>query len=414
MTQTSTRQHELEALALDLATLPELQAAGEAAARIFEDYPNAFTSDGRGSLEDAARQHFYGAIQLATNSDPAHPEILATCLYDHLLPDGRTFPSSLHGGLENPDNVYRIIPVGPQWRYTLSGVRDEVPPAQVTYELMDTVPGLGGLGDQLGLLTDRDMEYAEDGSFTITIDADPADGRRPNHIQCPPEARALFVRDTLSDWTTQRPNRLRIASVQGPERAPRSLADITSEAADYIPAYARFWNDFRDSFVAKMNMKTNAFDPPAQRTGAWGYIANTQFRLEPDEALVFTTEVADAPYHAVLIGNHWWIAHEASRRSGAFNNAQAWRNEDGSTTFVIAARDPGVANWLDSAGLCSGVVQVRWQGAAPGAAAPPPIRDTRVVHTHELAGLTPAVTPQQRDEEQAARHASYLHRLDYL
>lgn len=409
----STRQQELERLALALSDRPELRETREAALDVFQTHPNAATPDGRRSLHDAATQHFYGAIQLATNSDPAHPHVLTTCLYEHPIADGEAFPAALHGGLENPDNVYRIVPVGADWRYELTGVRHANPPAQVTYELMDSAPGVDGIGEQLGLVTDGELHTDADGRFTITIDADPADGR-PNHIHCPPGAKALFIRDTLSDWHTQQPHRLRITRVGGPDRPLRSEDDIVREAAGLVPRYAQFWNDFRDRFLAGSDRETNGFGPPLARTGGWGYIVNTPYLLARDEALVFTTDRGAAPYHAVLVGNDWWIAHDASRRSGAYNQSQTRDNRDGSTTFVVAAQDPGVANWLDTGGLHSGIVQVRWQGAGADAAPPRPVRDVQVVGVRELSELLPPLSPELRQAELTARHTSYLRRLDYL
>lgn len=405
------RQAELEQLALRLIGRPELQRARTIARQVFEDHPNAGTPDGRTSLLDAANQHFLGAVQLATNSDPANPEILAICLYDHPAEGDQNFPPALHGGLENPDNVYRIVPVSAEYRYELAGVRHRPAPAQVTYELMDTAPGVDGIGAQLGLLSDRDMQVAADGSFTITVDADPADGRA-NHIQCPPEAKALFIRDTLGDWERQRPDALRIARVDGPTRSPKTEAEIAAEAADLVPRYARFWNDFRDGFLARMNLPTNAFGPPMARTGGWGHIVNSEFALGPDEALVFTTDPGAAPYHAILVGNHWWIAHEASRRSGGYNMEQARPNADGSFTFILTSRDPGLENWLDPGGLASGVVQIRWQGAAAGAPPPPPVRDVRVGPLADVAWDLTAISAEQRAEQLSLRRSSYLRRLE--
>jgi hypothetical protein len=404
------RQRELEQLALRLSRRPEVQQARSAAREVFTAHPNAATPDGRASLSDAADQHFIGAVQLATNADPAHPEVLAICLYDHPISGGEVFPSALHGGLENPDNVYRIVPVSAQWRYELAGRRPELAPTQVTFELMDTAPGVDGIGAHLGMLTDRDLVVDEDGRYTVTIDADPADGR-PNHIQCPPEARALFVRDTLSDWHRQRPHPLHVSRVDGPARPRRSEDELARDAAALVPRYARFWNEFRDGFLTQMNLPVNAFGTPMARSGGWGYIDNAAFALAPDEALVFTTDAGSAPYHAVLVGNHWWIAHDASRRSGAFNMTQARSDPDGTFTFVIASDDPGTENWLDPAGQRGGVVQVRWQGAAAGAAPPPPIRDVRVVPVRELGPELPRVSAEQRAAQLADRHTSYLRRI---
>ena len=102
------KQKELEALALKLAETPRLQQAREAARQVFLTHPYAGTPDGAASAEDAALQHFYGALHLATNTDPHHPEISVVCMYRHSI-DGQEFPSSLHGGLENPDKDRKSV-----------------------------------------------------------------------------------------------------------------------------------------------------------------------------------------------------------------------------------------------------------------------------------------------------------------
>lgn len=407
-------QKEQEALALRLAERPALREAREIARQVFLSHPYAATAGGKASVEDAARQHFYGALQLAVNTDPHRPEISMVCTYRHAI-DSQEFPASLHGGLENPDNIYRIIPISSDSRYALHGVRHQSAPAQVTYELMDSIPGVTSIGKQLGLLMDRDMQVAPDGSFTITIDADPA-GARPNHIRSTPDTSALFIRDTLSDWSTQSPDRLRIVRLAGPDTPPRSEQALIEAAAALVPAYARFWNEFRDMHVKKLAFKTNQFDPPASRSGGWGFIANTHFAIQDDEAFVFTADPTLAPYHAVLIGNHWWIALDADARSGALNTAQSTPNRDASVTYVIAARDPGAHNWLDTGGLHEGIIQMRWQGTPAGVTVlPDAITEARLVKLadlpHQLRAETAWLTPDQRAAQRASRLASYQRRL---
>jgi hypothetical protein len=411
---TPAKLKDLEALALHLSEIPAVRESREAARQVFLAHPYARTPDGGATLEDAARQHFYGALQLVTNNDPHHPEISVVCLYEHAT-GGQAFPSALHGGLENPDNIYRLIPISSDSHYVIKGVRRDPAPSQVTYELMDSIPGVRGIGEQIAMLMDRDMKIAADGSFTITIDPDPAGGRA-NHIRSTPDARVLFIRDTLSDWTTQSPDELTISRIAGPQRPRRTQQELIEEAVSLVPAYARFWNDFRDMYVRKLDHKTNRFDPPYARTGGWGFIANTHFAIADDEAFVLTTTPEPAPYHAVLIGNHWWIALDAARRSGALNTSQSRANRDGTITYVISARDPGVHNWLDTGGLHEGIIQVRWQGTPPNVTSlANGIVDARVL---KLANLkqhlreeTVWVTRDERKAQLDGRYASWQRRL---
>ncbi|MGB8364159.1 MAG: DUF1214 domain-containing protein [Rhizomicrobium sp.] len=407
-------QKVLEALALKLSMIPAVVEAKEAGRQVFLAHSNAKTVDGAASLEDAARQHFYGALQLVPNLDPYHPKIQSLFLYRHTT-DGQEYPSALHGGIENPDNIYRIIPVSPDSRYELHGVRHNPPPAQVTFELMDSVPGLDSIGEQVAILQDRDMVIAPDGSYTITIDPSPADGR-PNHIRTTQAAKCLFIRDSMSDWRTQRPDMLRIVRTAGPQRPPRTEQELINLAVWLIPHYAQFWQDLRDHYVAHMNLKTNVFDPAFMRAGGWQFISNTHFAIGDEEAFVFTTNPNDAPYHAVLIANHWWITMDSDRCTGSFNTSQATPNRDGSITFVVAARDPGAHNWLDTGGARRGILQVRWQGLPPDVTAlPDGVRDFRVVKLAELKSALPPeavwLTPDQRKAQREARHAAYVLRF---
>jgi hypothetical protein len=63
---------------------------------------------------------------------------------------------------------------------------------------------------------------------------------------------------------------------------------------------------------------------------------------------------------------------------------------------VVSANDPGVPNWLDTAGYPRGVVQGRWTGCDSS-----PVPSVRKVGFTELRSLlpsdTPSVTPAQRE-----------------
>jgi hypothetical protein len=63
---------------------------------------------------------------------------------------------------------------------------------------------------------------------------------------------------------------------------------------------------------------------------------------------------------------------------------------------VVAARDPGVPNWLDTGGCLSGALQGRWNQAS--SAPHPSIRRVRLDQIRDhLPADTPFTTPEQRD-----------------
>jgi len=407
-------------LALKIAQSPRLQAAQARTAELFHADPAARTAAGAATLQRAVREHFYAAIQRALNDDPQHPAIATISLPRHTVGD-LEFPAAHHGGMQNPDVFYRLIPIDGSARYALHGVRPQVAPAQVVFELLDAAPGLGDLGQlgrQLAVLQDRDMLFAPDGSFTITLDTLPADGRA-NHIQTTNTARALLIRDVLSDWSEQQPLQLRIERLDRPTQPARSEAQLLELAERMVPRFADFWLRFRAGYLQQnSHRRVNVLDTPEFRTGGWGFISNTSFELADDEALVMTLDPLGARYFSVMLADPWFIVMDSERRSGSLNNSQARANADGSITVVIAPRDAGAHNWLDTEGLNSGYIQVRWQEMpATLTSADGAIRSVQRLPLAELRSALPEaawVTPAQRTAQLAARYATFTRRLSAL
>ena len=85
-------------------------------------------------------------------------------------------------------------------------------------------------------------------------------------------------------------------------------------------------------------------------------------RLADDEAMIITSTAAGAAYRNFVLHDVWYRSIEYWTRQSSLNNAQMAPNEDGRYTLVVAHRDPGVANWLDTGGLHELYALHRWQG----------------------------------------------------
>ena len=107
------------------------------------------------------------------------------------------------------------------------------------------------------------------------------------------------------------------------------------------------------------------------------------------------------------------IAPDARSRQVSLNTAQSTPNADGTLTYVLAQSDPGVANWLDTAGMRDGLAILRWQQVPAAMTADGLIRDFRVIKLADLAGLPdlPRVTPQERHQRITARTPDYNTRV---
>jgi len=402
-------QVRIEALASRVLATPEVQEARREVVDLFHRNPTAATAAGGATLEAAVRETVYAAVIDTVADDPAHPAIVWTLnaphdWYDLKVPGARY-------GIDNPDNVYRLVQLDGASQYEIKGHRRGAGPTQFGFELLDGAPGLHGIGKHLGFLRDSDIKTGADGSFTITLSPDAAGG--PNHIQTGPATKALLIRDTLGDWDKDRPNDLTIRRIGAVDGGERSVHELALAAAHNLPSFAAFWLNFRDHALARnFGGQVNVPGKVTPRDGGWGFAAPGQFQIEPEEALVITVDTLDAQYVGFQLTDPWSISAEYIRHQGSLNNHQAVPNKDGTITYVIAARDPGVPNWLDTSGLTDGFFQIRWQKLPGTVDASGAIKSAKLVKIADLpAGPGPA-SPAWRRIQAADRVAAYAHRLE--
>ena len=139
-----------ERLALRVYGMPRVEEAIRQVDALFRSDPTALTRDGAATLEQVVRDVTFCAVTYAVSADPARPRILWT----------QTPPHSWHGfsvpgaryNLENPDNVYRLIQIDGRHRYRIAGCRYGAGPAQFLFELLDSAPGITGIGNQIDCL----------------------------------------------------------------------------------------------------------------------------------------------------------------------------------------------------------------------------------------------------------------------
>jgi hypothetical protein len=101
-------------------------------------------------------------------------------------------------------------------------------------------------------------------------------------------------------------------------------------------------------------VRTHSASDMAYMGGNW--------RIGPNQALRITIFPArgGARYWGLTLVNPWMESYEYRQRTVCTNDQLAARNPDGSWTVVIAHRDPGVPNWLDTGGRSEGYALIRW------------------------------------------------------
>ncbi len=399
-------QHEQELAALDLLEHPTVQAAYRSVAETW--LGRAKASDAmRARFDDAFAEVMFSAAVWSSNQDTLRPKVSCITRLAHPV-QGRAIPGS-RWGIDNPDSVYRVIPISGDERYEIHGRVGQNRMTENYFTLWDANMGT------VAVLNGRTMDVESDGSFTITVDSDPAGGR-PNHVQSTPEAHEFYIRDVLLNWDRDDPNHLSVQRLGGPPSGPARTRDEQADAtADMMAYFANFTGKLSHG-VYKMPPNDFNLAWSADKVGAMRnqvYVMG-RFDLSPGEAFVVDVGDGGAEYFTVPLSNIWGTTLDIVDRTGSLNKAQSTPNADGSYTYVISPTDPGVANWIDSDGLNEGILTLRM--AEFGGEGPKEDLGARgrVAKLDDLEREVPTlrrVSAQERAAELAERRAAYLRRL---
>jgi hypothetical protein len=307
-------------------------------------------------------------------------------------------------GMDCPDCIYTGAPLRGGETYRLWGNRG-------TGRYVG-LQSMAGMASSANVLLDE-LDLGPGGEVELTLSAERHDG---NWLPIADNATVLVVRHFFYDWDTEVASSLSIERVgDGAARVGRPAADPREVMARQLIAMGDFVVGNLEFFLQFSRPETpNTFLPPLDGT-AMGAAAENRpvigsFQLEPEEALVVEVTPPSGLYWSYSLGNPWWETVDYARHQSSLNGHQAVVDDDGTLRVVIAHEDPGVANWLDTAGHSAGPVILRCVRTETA-----PVPTTRVVPFSDLASALPAgtrrVTPQGRREIIAARRLAVSKRF---
>ena len=400
-----------EQMSLRIIQRPEVRAARERAREKMLQDPIARTKDGFLGL-DRALDLWSMAITMRCLSDINNPNFI--WIYDNTPRTwaGHTWPGAAVF-IDTPDNIARDTIIDGDASYEVYGRFGENP-TQFTLQLMAGEEHHSGYGRPIDVLFTQKIVTNPDGSFIVTVDNKPANGR-PNHLQSESGTLWMVARDGHRSWTCS-PTELSVRRLTPPaSQHVRSEDEIAQETATCLESYVEFWSKFKDTFLGPPPV--HGLSGPNEREGGWGFVASGRFNLEDDQAIIITTDHAGAGYVTMHIADPWGLTTDPVFHTVTRNNGQVVPDEDGLYTHVVSALDPGVANWMNTAGLNQGYYLMRWQAFANGRTVEPDqfVREIKVVNIDELeAHLRPGVARAdanfRRDEmvRRAREHAGRL------
>ncbi|MCW2513371.1 MAG: hypothetical protein JWR11_2413 [Mycobacterium sp.] len=399
-------QHEQEVAALELTGHPTVKAAYRSVAETW--LGRAKASDAmRARFDDAFAEVMFSAAVWSSNQDKLRPRVSCITRLGHPVA-GHAIPGS-RWGIDNPDSVYRVIPISGDERYEIRGRVGENRMTENYFTLWDANMGT------VAVLNGRTMEVESDGSFTITVDSEPAGGR-PNHVRSTPDAHEFYIRDVLLNWDRDDPNHLAVQRLGAEPTTPARTRDEQADATAAMMAHFANFTGKLSHGVYKMAPNDFNLAWTADKVGAMRnqvYVMG-RFELNPGETFVVDVSDGGAEYFTVPLSNIWGTTLDIVDRTGSLNKAQSVPNEDGTYTYVIAPTDPGVANWIDSDGLDEGILTLRMAEFGDGGPKEDLGARGRVVRLEDLEAEVPTlrrVSEPERAAELADRRAAYLRRL---
>jgi hypothetical protein len=320
-----------------------------------------------------------------------HPTFVPCCgYYQHL-------------GSPNPDTVYRRAPVDDTAAYRLTGERGTA--WQVT--IMPFTEMMRGFTP----FDLSDVASGSKGEFDVLVSPERPAGYDGDWWPLEPGTASLWIRSVSDQWGIERDPRIAITRVDAPAR-PRPSGDATRKQlaafgfmVERIVEYGMKHVDelIDEGFVNQLKTVDygNSGAMPLQ------HYHEGVFQLADDEGLVVEARLPQgADYFSWSLTDRMLVTLDWTHAQTSLNRSQAAVDADGVLRVVVSATDPGVANWMDTTGYRTGVVQCREIGSVEV-----PELTARVVPLASLRDHLPPdtvlVTPEERADALVSRRTGF-------
>ena len=267
-------------------------------------------------------------------------------------------------GADNPDNFYQTAALDGNHEYKITGRRNTI-----AYLSFGTQSGNYGQGRGLpptGHIESNQIEMDEDGCFELLLSCKPQTG---NWLPMTTETGTLVVRQTFLDRAAETPADLTIERINCPEdeRRPsawtaRKLDEGLKNTGALIAGapllFAKWARDFK-----KHSNQLPMFDPRVSlAAGGDPNITyyHSHWEIARDEALVIEVMPPECEHWNFQLNNYWMESLDYRYHQIHTNKHLAQLEDDDSVRLIVAHENPGLPNWLETAGHTSGTMCFRW------------------------------------------------------
>jgi hypothetical protein len=304
------------------------------------------------------------------HADPEFPVLYRPC--DEIVK---------YGG-DDPDKYLQKAAVSGAYEYRIRGRRGTV--QYISFLTQGSNFGDGGTMLPTGFLDSTQLDVGPDGSFEIRISCQQQPG---NWLPMQPDSQALLIRQTFGDRSKETIAELEIECLSAREIPdpldPEKFEQGLRKATQFLDGTVELFCDWS----ARYQQHTNALpqeDPElCQRVGGDPNIRyfNSYWALSPDEALlVELSHVPECEAWSFQVCNYWLESLDYRYHRTNLNKQTAHVEPDGRVRIIVSAHDPGLPNWLTTAGHENGTMLFRLTGASEVVAP-----TTRVVPVSQLS-----------------------------
>ena len=295
----------------------------------------------------------------------------------------RTTNEIVKMGADNPDNHYFNAQISGKYEYRITGKRNTI--HYIGFFTQNGNYGTTGGMAPCGALNHADMNIEEDGSFEIILCKTK---RGKNWLKIEDDSSLVMVRQTFMNRFSEVPAELFIENLDGrkaPDPITPAMIDEGLKTASMFVAgasllFARWANGFQ-----KHTNRLPLFDP--ETSNAAGGDANiiyyhSHWKLADDEALVISVKPPDCDSWNFQLNNYWMESLDYRYFTISINKGTAKYEKDGKVTVIVAHKNPGIPNWINTCGHHEGTMCWRWYRLKPGEIAVEP--ECKVVKVGEL------------------------------
>lgn len=287
-------------------------------------------------------------------ADPARPAFV------RLMTDRRKF----YG--DNPDTDYDYASIRGRHGYRIAGERG------TSSYLACCVYGRNEDGSTriVANVSDRDLDLT-DGRFEIVLSADrPDDLGTATWVQLTPDADVAIVRQYYLDRSAETPATFDIWCTDQVGPPPPVTGEWMARRLRAAGTFVSLGTEFSAAMAAQLEAQPNGVVIDSEASTVAGFYPTPDnkyvggwFQLADGEALEVTGRPPDTRYWSLLLMSRWMESLDTSFHTTILNCSQVELEDDGTFRILVADRDPGVANWLDTAGHRQGYVLFRWMQA---------------------------------------------------